>query len=94
MKRVSATQARRDWFRLLDEVLEGETVMIERKGRRIFIQSGEQPDAQAAVPDYGSLLEAPEVNRADEWGWEWPGPEGEIVVRESAGSESDPESAP
>lgn len=74
MKRVTASQARRNWFRLLDEVAAGEAVVIERKGVRVVLRRQEE---QPAVPDYTGLLSVPEVERADEWRWRW-GEEGEL----------------
>ncbi|MGD8322560.1 MAG: type II toxin-antitoxin system prevent-host-death family antitoxin [Gemmatimonadota bacterium] len=78
MKRVTASEARRNWFRLLDQVVEGEVVVIERKGRRIQLrrEEGEVRD----VPDYSRLIRAPDdAADADRWGWEWPGEEGDVV---------------
>ena len=74
MKRVTASEARKSWFRLLDEVAAGEVVVIERKGRRIVLR-GESPlPADSDLPDYGGLLLASGADRADEWRWEWKGP--------------------
>ncbi len=82
MKRVTATDARRNWFRLLDEVAAGETVVIERGDRRILI-CREEATGEAEVADYSSILRAPGVERADEWGWEWSGEEGEVSLKAS-----------
>jgi hypothetical protein len=38
MKRVTATEARKQWFRLLDEVAAGEVVVLERKGRQLVLR--------------------------------------------------------
>ncbi len=83
MKRVTPTQARRHWFRLLDEVADGAVVLIERRGRRIVLRREETTDLDEAPAgvDYRSLLNVPDLDRADEWGWEWAGP-GELDVRE------------
>jgi hypothetical protein len=79
MKRLTATDARREWFRVLDEVLAGETVAVERKGRRVILRAEEaaQPDAEEPLPDYSALLSG-DVDEADGWSWEWPGPESEV----------------
>ena len=71
MKRVTASEARRNWFRLLDEVAEGAVVCIERRGRRIVLQR--EPDATdtTGLPDYAALLRVPSLNEADAWGWRW-----------------------
>ena len=79
MKRITATEARRHWFRLLDEVAAGEVVVIERKGRRIVLRrENRSRSASKAVPDYGKLLRVPDAASADSWSWEWEGPESEL----------------
>jgi len=72
MKRVTASEARKNWFRLLDEVAQGAVVCIERGGRRIVLRR-EEPDAgEAAIfPDYEALIRVPEVEEANRWGWSW-----------------------
>ncbi len=84
MKRLTATQARRHWFRLLDEVADGEVVLIERKGRRIVLRREEQarPRGAPSDEDYGRLLTVPDLDRAETWRWEWVGPGAELAVRE------------
>lgn len=78
MKRVTASEARRNWFRLLDEVAAGAVVCIDRGGRRIVLRREPvEPDA-TELPDYGCLLRAPGVDGADRWGWEWSGPDGDL----------------
>ncbi|MGD2124062.1 MAG: hypothetical protein PVJ76_20095 [Gemmatimonadota bacterium] len=71
MKRVTASEARKNWFRLLDEVAQGEVVCIERGGRRIILQRESESGGTAGLPDYEALLQAPDLNDADEWGWSW-----------------------
>ena len=70
MKRVTASQARRDWFRLLDEVAAGEVVALERKGQRIVIRR-DSARARASVPDYSRLIRARQAGDADRWSWTW-----------------------
>jgi antitoxin (DNA-binding transcriptional repressor) of toxin-antitoxin stability system len=75
MKRVTASEARKNWFRLLDEVAAGEVVVIERNGRRVVLRR--EPAARKAspdLPDYSQLLRAPNADEADRWSWEWKGP--------------------
>ena len=75
MKRVTPTQARRNWFRILDEVSRGEVVVLERNGRRIVLRLEEAAEPEeTAVPDYRELLHIEGAERADEWGWEWEAP--------------------
>ncbi|MBT8398346.1 MAG: hypothetical protein KJN92_15335 [Gemmatimonadetes bacterium] len=71
MKRVTASEARKNWFRLLDEVAQGAVVCIERAGRRIVLRR--EPDAgdSADLPEYADLLRVPGLDEADGWGWEW-----------------------
>jgi antitoxin (DNA-binding transcriptional repressor) of toxin-antitoxin stability system len=79
MKRVTASEARRNWFRLLDDVLAGEVVAIVRKGQRIVIRREESGRAaHRKAPDYSALIRADDVDTLDEWGWEWRGPESDI----------------
>ena len=84
MKRITATEARRNWFRLLDEVAAGEVVVIERKGRRIVLRREEVGRARGdpSVVDYRRLLEVPDIERADAWGWEWAEAGADLTIRE------------
>ena len=67
MKRVTASEARRNWFRLLDEVVGGESIVIERRGVRVVVQR--EAPASAVPGDYSDLLVAPDVDSADRWTW-------------------------
>jgi antitoxin (DNA-binding transcriptional repressor) of toxin-antitoxin stability system len=72
VKRVTATEARQNWFGLLDAIAGGEVVVIERHGRRIVLRREEQAEHGAAeVPDYSRILRVRDLDRADQWGWEW-----------------------
>ena len=83
MKRVTASEARRNWFRLLDEVLAGEVVAVVRKGQRIVIRREEPARAaRRKTPDYSALIQVRDVDSLDSWSWEWSGPEGEATPRE------------
>jgi antitoxin (DNA-binding transcriptional repressor) of toxin-antitoxin stability system len=82
MKRVTASEARKHWFRLLDEVAAGETVVIERKGRRIVIRREAARPGASRRPDYAALLQVRDPDQAEEWGWEWEGPEGGLKPRD------------
>lgn len=78
MKRITASEARRNWFRILDEVSEGEVVVIERNGRRIQL-SRETAEARD-IPDYtGIIRPTGDAGAADRWGWDWSGEEGDLV---------------
>jgi antitoxin (DNA-binding transcriptional repressor) of toxin-antitoxin stability system len=80
MKRVTASEARQNWFRLLDEVLAGEVVVVERQGRRIVVREEEAATGRGPEPaasDYASVLRG-DVDRADVWNWDWPGADDEV----------------
>lgn len=72
MKRVTASEARRHWFRLLDEVAAGQTVVVERNGRRIVIKR-QAERVRERVPHYRAVLRGP-ADEADAWTWEWTAP--------------------
>ena len=73
MKRVTVSQARKNWFRLLDEVIDGETVVMERHGARILLQRDCRTQGEPALPalDYSSCLRVRHVEKADGWRWDW-----------------------
>jgi antitoxin (DNA-binding transcriptional repressor) of toxin-antitoxin stability system len=80
VKRMSASETRQNWFRVLDDVLAGEVVVIERRGRRVVLraEAPSEAGAEPLVPDYSLHIQG-EVDRADEWAWEWSEPEGEVA---------------
>lgn len=85
MKRMTATEVRKQWFRLLDEVAEGEVILIERDGARLVLQM-EDPREASKIPEYRGLIRVSNPDEADRWGWEWDGsPEG--LTPRPAGSE-------
>lgn len=69
MKGVTATEARKNWFRLLGEVAEGEVVLIEWRGVRLRLAL-EEPGQPALIPDYRGLIHVPDADSVDQWGWE------------------------
>jgi hypothetical protein len=85
MKRVTASDARKNWFRLLDEAAAGEVVVIERAGIRILIQREPVSEPGEDVPDYADLLESPALADADRWSWRWDPEGGELVPSEEGG---------
>jgi antitoxin (DNA-binding transcriptional repressor) of toxin-antitoxin stability system len=74
MKAVSATEARKHWFRLLDEIAAGEVVVIERAGTLVELRRREVPTGAEELPDYSAILRAPDLDQADHWHWEWRAP--------------------
>lgn len=83
MKRVTASDARKDWFRLLDEIVAGETIVIERRGRRIVLSCEDPDESTAAVPDYGLLIQAPDAEAAERWSWTWTEEGVELIEKKS-----------
>jgi antitoxin (DNA-binding transcriptional repressor) of toxin-antitoxin stability system len=72
MKRITASEARRNWFQVLDRVAAGEVIVIERKGRRIVLQREDEGASAGPLPDYAALIRpVADVNRAADWSWEW-----------------------
>ena len=85
MKRITASEARRNWFQVLDRVAAGEVMMIERNGRRIVLRREEEPARPGTLPDYSALIRpVADVDRADDWSWEWT-EEGELRPGGGAG---------
>jgi len=73
MKRVTASDARRNWFRLLDEVARGEVVVIERNGKRVVLrrETSDESAGDQPFPSYKGLIAAPDADAAETWGWRW-----------------------
>lgn len=86
MKVVTPSQARKNWFRLLDEAAAGEQILIERNGQRLVLRREEA--AAREVPDYRGLIAATESARADAWSWDW-SPDG-LTLAETSAKETDP----
>jgi hypothetical protein len=73
VKKVTASEARRQWFRLLDEAVQGEVIVVQRKGRRLVLRREDAGKLKATSPSprYRRLLRVPGADRADRWSWEW-----------------------
>ena len=86
MKQVKASEARKHWFRLLDEALRGEVIAVERKGQRIVLRREELDDTKTAKDSkqYKKLLRVPRADEADQWSWEWRPGRGVGLRRRSA----------
>jgi antitoxin (DNA-binding transcriptional repressor) of toxin-antitoxin stability system len=83
VKRITATDARKNWFRLLDEVIEGEVVLIEREGARLVLKLAEKEESPK-TPDYRNLIQVPDADEADQWGWEWDGSSKGLLPRRTS----------
>ena len=81
MKRLTASEARKNWFRVLDEVAAGEVVVLERKGQRLVLrrEDKEVTESKQQFPDYTRLLRVPDADQADRWSWDWRGERQDLV---------------
>jgi hypothetical protein len=70
MLRATATQARKDLFRLLDAVERGEEVVLERRGVRFRLSREDSPAlaSEVAEPRPRLLVQDPAV-LSGEWTW-------------------------
>jgi hypothetical protein len=82
MKYVTASEARRNWFRLLDEAVKGEVIAIQREGRKLILRLEKQ---KQAIPSYKGLIDFKDADDAHTWGWEWKGP-GRLVPKKTSKS--------
>lgn len=70
MRSLTPTEARKKWFRLLDEVAEGEVVEIRRGEKRIILRC-EGSGSPSEIPDYSDVIQGDGIAQADLWGWDW-----------------------
>ncbi len=86
MRTITATEARKSWFRLLDAAVDGEVVVIDRNGVRVELRrAATEAEEGWEPPDYGRVLRVAEAERADEWGWEWDAASGELRLVDPGG---------
>jgi hypothetical protein len=79
MKYVTASEARRNWFRLLDEAANGEVISIQRDDKKLILTL----DAgRRKTPNYDGLIDFKDADQADTFGWEWKGP-GRMLPRQA-----------
>ena len=83
MKQVTASEARKNWFRLLDEALDGEVIAVQRKGHRLVLRREDVAKSRntKASRQYKRLLHVPDDEKADQWSWDWRGSERGLVLR-------------
>ena len=77
MKCVTASEARKNWFTLLDEAVKGEVTAIQRHDKKLILKLQTK---KSAAPSYKGLIDFPDADEADTWGWEWKGP-GKLVPK-------------
>ena len=68
MKYVTASDARKHWFSLLDEAAKGQVIAIERNGKTLVLRADKPRKAKRA---HKKLINGPDVDNADKWGWDW-----------------------
>jgi hypothetical protein len=73
MKHVTASEARKNWFKLLDEAAKGEVIAIQRNDKRLVLRLDKQ---EQSLPDYKRLVRIPNADEADKWTWTWTGSKG------------------
>ena len=73
MKHVTASEARRNWFKLLDAAAGGEVIVIQRNDKRLILRSEKR---KKSAPSYEGLIGGKNLEKADRWGWEWSESEG------------------
>ena len=81
MKTLTASEARRRWFRLLDEAAQGEVIVVHRKGRRLVLRREKSEHTGGSARDYTGLLRVPDADKADRWSWRWRGPHRPLAPR-------------
>jgi len=77
MKYVSASEARKNWFQLLDQAARGEVIAIQRDDKKLILKLDKR---KRRIPSYKGLIDFKDADEADTWGWEWKGP-GRLVPR-------------
>ena len=71
MKHVTASEARKNWFKLLDQAANGEVITIQRDDKKLILRAEKR---QKRTPSYKGLIDFEDADDADTWGWEWKGP--------------------
>ena len=73
MRSISATEARKNFFRLLDTAVKGEPVVITRHGVALELVRSlpkKKGSRKSASLNYKQAIIGP-LASADKWGWEW-----------------------
>jgi prevent-host-death family protein len=73
MKRYSASELRQNLARVLDEVEQGERVVVERRGRRFHLVPEARAKASGRVKPFFRLQDRRLLEGG--WTWTWDGPE-------------------
>ncbi len=70
MKHVTASEARKNWFAVLDEGPKGAVVAIQRNDEKLILKLQKK---KAVVPNYKGVIDFPDADDANTWSWEWNG---------------------
>ena len=54
----------------MDEAANGEVIAIQRKDKKLILKLQTK---KQNVPSYKGLIDFPDADEADTWGWEWKG---------------------
>jgi len=68
MKHVTASEARKNWFRLLDEAAKGEVIAIQRNEKTLILKLEK---TSRPTPDYAGIIDFENSDDADTWRWDW-----------------------
>jgi hypothetical protein len=71
MKYVTASEARKNWFQLLDEAANGEIIAIQRDDKKLILKVEK---TKPRTPNYKGLIHFEDADDADTWSWQWKGP--------------------
>ena len=77
MKHVTASEARKNWFKLLDEAARGEIIAIQRNDKKLILRLERR---RRSVPSYRGMIRGADIENADKWGWEWSDSKGFVPV--------------
>lgn len=79
MKSYTSTEARRQFFKILDRALSGEPVYVERNGIPIRLVPERKRPRPVRV-NYKDSIHS-NLDNADQWSWDWSPQEGLKVVQ-------------
>jgi hypothetical protein len=68
MKYVTASDARKHWFQLLDEAAAGHTIAIDRNGTKLVLRAEK---ARRTKTPAKPIITGKDIDNADKWGWTW-----------------------
>ena len=66
MKHITASEARKNWFKLLDEASHAESIAINRNGKSLVLRLETRKKRQN-IPNYKKIIQVPDADNADKW---------------------------